>query len=265
MYREGGVDRHQLGGAGVVDLGSVELGDSAVSLDDELGGTVAPRHCQKAHENVGCPDPTIGAHRQRGHREPFEHHIQLIGHDPHHRAACGVEGARRRVRQIRPNRPVRSGAHLLGRRQGLDPRDVGTAGLQPGDLLFEDRCGAFIGECAQRFEKFAGRTDRTGDNHRAIRRVSDLSRKFGCQFGQGKRAILRVVELEPTAVATERVRQDDVGSRIDELLMKALHPIGVIDVPELGRLTGLQTHRKVVCAGRSVGEEHASGCEKVSE
>jgi hypothetical protein len=60
-------------------------------------------------------------------------------------------------------------------------------------------------------------------------------------------------------VAAERVGQDDVGTRIDELLVQRAHLLGVIGVPELGRITGTKATFEVVGARRPVGEQGATG------
>ena len=63
----------------------------------------------------------------------------------------------------------------------------------------------------------------------------------------------------------ERVGEDDVGARVDEPAVQVLHPVGMVDVPELGRLTGVEAHPEVVGAGGAVGEQHALGGEELGE
>ena len=78
-------------------------------------------------------------------------------------------------------------------------------------------------------------------------------------------AVLGVVQLQPVPVAAERVREDDVGARVDERPVQLLHPFGMVDVPELGRLARLEAHLEVVRAGRAVGEQHPARCQECFE
>ena len=153
---------------------------------------------------------------------------------------------------------ARGGAELLGRRHGLDPRDVGAPGRQAGDLLGEHFECVVVGECAERGEQLAGRPDRARDDHRARRGVGNLTRELGGPLVELEDAILGAVQLQAVAVAAERVRQDDVGAGVDEGAVQLLDALGMLDVPELGRLPRLEPHLEVVRTGGTVGEHHPS-------
>ena len=60
------------------------------------------------------------------------------------------------------------------------------------------------------------------------------------------------------AVAPEAVRQDDVGSGIDETLVKRAHLVWLVDVPQLRWLACFEPHFEIVGAGRTIGEQNLS-------
>ena len=128
------------------------------------------------------------------------------------------------------------GPHLFGRRHRLDPRDVGAAGDERLDLLGERLERVGLGELAERLEERARRSDRAGDHHRALGGLGHLAGELGGALRELADPGLGAVEREPVAVAAEGVGQDDVGARVDEPAVQVLDPVGVVDVPELGRL-----------------------------
>ena len=170
-----------------------------------------------------------------------------------------------RVRHPDRDRGARGGPELLGRRHGLDPRDVGAAGREPGDLLGE-RVDCFVGgERAERREQLARRPDGAGHHDGARCGVGDLTRELGGPLVELEHAVLGAVQFQAVAVAAERVRQDDVGARVDERPVQLLDALGMLRVPELGRLPRLEAHPEVVRAGRAVGEQHPAGCQQCFE
>ena len=119
-----------------------------------------------------------------------------------------------------------------------------------------------VGERAERREQLAGRPDRAGDDHGAGSGVRDLARELGRAAIELEDAAFGAVQLQAVTIAAERVGEDEVGTGVDERAVELLHPLGVLDVPELRRLARLEAHREVVGAGRAVGQEHPAGCEK---
>jgi hypothetical protein len=122
-----------------------------------------------------------------------------------------------------------------------------------------------VGERAEGLEQFAGGPDAAGHDHRAGRRVGDLAGEFGGALGQLVGTRLGLVQLEAVRVAPEGVGEDEVGAGVDEALVQALHPLGVIDRPELGRLTRGEALHEVVGARGAVGEQWAAGGQEIRE
>ena len=105
---------------------------------------------------------------------------------------------------------------LFGRRHGLDPRDVGTARRQAVDLLGERLERFVVGERAERGEQLAGRPDRAGDDDCAgAASATSRASSAACSV-ELEDAIVRVVQLQAMAVPAERVREDEVGTGVDE-------------------------------------------------
>ena len=97
---------------------------------------------------------------------------------------------------------------------------------------------------AERLEERAGRADRAGDDHRPLGGLGDLAGELG-----GRRASSPTRASAPWSASrwrlhAEGVRQDDVGAGVDEAAVQVLHPLGMVDVPELGRLAGVEAHRR---------------------
>ncbi len=136
---------------------------------------------------------------------------------------------------------------------------------RPRDLLGERVERFVVGERAERGEQLAGRPDRAGDDDWAGRGVGDFPRELGGAPVELEDAILRVVQLQPMAVPAERVRQDEVGTGVDERPVQLLDALGMVHVPKLGRLPGLETHQEVVRARRAVGEHHPARRQQVFE
>jgi hypothetical protein len=61
------------------------------------------------------------------------------------------------------------------------------------------------------------------------------------------------MQLEAMAVTSEGVRENDVASGIDKLLMHHFDAFGVIGDPELRRLARGESQRKIVRARRAIG------------
>ena len=69
---------------------------------------------------------------------------------------------------------------------------------------------------AERREQLPGRTDRAGDDDRAVRRVGHRPGDRRRRLGQLEHPVLGAVQRQPVAVAAERVGEDDVGAGVDE-------------------------------------------------
>jgi hypothetical protein len=263
--REPHVARHELRRPGVVDLRAAELRDAAVALGDERGLGVVLRHREQRHEDVGRTDAAVRTGRHGRDRQTVEHGGEVAGQQAHHRPARGVERAGRDVGDADLDRRVRRGAHLLGRRHRLDPRDVGTPGRERGDLLAERRACVGLGERTERLEERAGGPDRPGHDDGPVGGLGHLARELGRPPRELGDARLGAVQGEAVPVAPERVGEDDVGARLDEAAVQVLHAVGVVGVPQLGGLAGGQPHAEVVGARRTVGEQHALGGEELGE
>ena len=179
--------------------------------------------CLAAHlldrdEQVGRADATVGADRDRWHRQFGEHLDQLGWPQAHHRATGGVERRRHGVRHADVDRRERGSPHLLRSRLRLDPGDVGTAGLEPLDLFRERRDRVVLRHRAERDEELAGRARSNrppapGDRRRAATSPAISAARLAISVA----AILGGVQLQAEPVAAERVGQDDVGAGVDEL------------------------------------------------
>ena len=74
---------------------------------------------------------------------------------------------------------------------------------------------------------------------------------------------LSVVQLQAMTIATKRVREDDVGAGVDELLMEPDDTIRMIGDPELRWFTRLEADLEEVGAGGPVREERSTEREEV--
>ena len=104
-----------------------------------------------------------------------------------------------------------------------------------------------------------------GNDHRSRGGVGDLAGHLGGPLGQLVHPTLGPVQLETMTIAAERVGQDDVGAGVDELLVQRAHLVGMVDVPELGRVAGTEAPFEVVRACRAVGKQGAPGGQQVNE
>ena len=189
--------------------------------------------------------------------EVGEHAGEVGRGEAHHRAAGGVERAGDRVRQAGVDRRPGSRPHLLGRRLGLDPGDVGAAGDETLDLLAERCVRVVLGDRAERLQQLAGRADRAGDEHRPVGCLGDGTGQLGGLLGDLGGAVAVAVQVQAVAVAPEGVGEDDVGAGVDEGLVQRGDLVRLLDVPELGRLARPEAHPEEVGAGGTVGEQGA--------
>jgi hypothetical protein len=65
------------------------------------------------------------------------------------------------------------------------------------------------------------------------------------------------------AIASERVGENDVGTRVDELLMQVTHLFGMIRVPELRRIAGAEPTLEVVRSRGAVCQQCAAGRQQI--
>ena len=260
-----GVAAHQLGRAGVDDLGALEPRDTAVAFADRRRFGIDSGDLQQRHENVRSPDSTVGAVRHRFDGQATEDAAEMVRQEPHHRAPGGVERAGRRIRDSHLDGCRCCGAHLLGRRHRLDPGDVGTACDEPFDLLAEGGNGTIVGKAAQRSEQLPRRSHRPGDDDRPFRRVGYLAGDRRCRLGQLEHSVLDAVQPEPVAIAAERIGEDDVGAGVDEALVEPGDDLRAVDVPELRRLARLQAQLEVVRPSRPVGKDNLASGQQVGQ
>ena len=106
-------------------------------------------------------------------------------------------------------------------------------------------------------EQLAGRADRSGDEHGSVGGRGDGTGQLGGLLGDLGGAVAVAVQVQPVAVAAERVGEDDVGAGVDERLVQFGHLVRLLEVPELGRLARPEAHPEVVGAGGAVGQQGA--------
>jgi hypothetical protein len=145
--------------------------------------------------------------------------------------------------------------HLLEGVHGLYPQHVGAAlGQRLG--LFGIGGGALgHGQLAERHVHLAGRTHGAADH--------DIAAGFRDHLaGQARGGRVELghplgcaVQLQAVAGAAEGVGQNDVRAGVDEGAVLAAHLVGLVDVPQLGRVTGGQPGREEVGPGGAVGEQ----------
>ena len=110
-------------------------------------------------------------------------------------------------------------------------------------------------ERSERSQKIARRSDRSGDDDGAPRSVGDFARGLGGQTIELAGSRLELVQHQAAAVGPEAVGQNDVGASVDERLVQALDPIGMLGVPQLGRIAGSQAHGEEVGPRRAVRQQ----------
>ena len=212
-----------------------------------------------------APTPQLAPIATGGSPRPSNTCDSSPGRQAHHRSPGSVERACCGVWQSGLYRGRGRGADLFGCRHRLDPGDVCAAVSETGGKLRERLDGSALGEGSERFEQLARRTHGSGDDDWSRRGVGHLAGQFGSSPGQLVDASLGAVELEPMTIAAERVGEDDVGPGVDELLVKGEHLLGMVGVPELGRVARTEPTLEVVRTGGSVGEQRAPGGQQLDE
>ena len=69
------------------------------------------------------------------------------------------------------------------------------------------------------------------------------------------------MQLEPITRATKTVGQDDVCARVDKAAVQRSDAIGMLEIPQLRRITRDQADVEQVAAGGPVGEQPRTGRE----
>ena len=114
-------------------------------------------------------------------------------------------------------------------------------------------------ERTQWLKQLARRPDRTGDDNRPPRGIGDFPGE-GCRLLVDlMRAPVGLMQRQPPPVAAECVGENDIGTGIDEHLVKRLDPIRMLFVPNLRRVTRHQSHVEQVGTRRTIGEEPGFG------
>ncbi len=108
----------------------------------------------------------------------------------------------------------------------------------------------------ERLEQRSGGAHRPGHHDRPICGVGHLAGEGGAGLVQLADSGLSMVQRQPAGVGPEGVGQHDVGSGVDEALVQRGHALGMIDVPQFGRVTRPETHVHVVGPRGAVGDEH---------
>jgi len=71
------------------------------------------------------------------------------------------------------------------------------------------------------------------------------------------------VKFKPATVAAERVGEYQVGAGVDKRAVQRQYALRMVQIPQLRRIAGLQTHGKQVGAGRAVGEKKRFLCKRL--
>ena len=64
------------------------------------------------------------------------------------------------------------------------------------------------------------------------------------------------MQFQTMPIAAKGVGENDVGARIDELLMEQRDALWVVGNPKLGRLARGETHFEIIGAGSTIRQEH---------
>ena len=94
-------------------------------------------HLDERVEKIRSTDTAIRAHGERLLWKIGKDRRKIVRLKPHHRTPGRVEARGDGVRHALGDSAFRRRAHFLSGRHGLDPADVGTAGLQSSRLFGE--------------------------------------------------------------------------------------------------------------------------------
>jgi hypothetical protein len=179
----------------------------------------------------------------------------LRGGHAHHGAPVGVEAHGHDQRQTGRAGALDRGLELLDRGDRLDPEHVGAALGQGRRLLGEGGLGVGLRQGTDRLQDLAGRAHGAGDDDLAPAFLARLTRQPGRGAVELGDPVLGPVQLEPVAGAAEGVGQDDVRAGFQKAAVQLEDALRVVDVPQLGRVAGLEPHGEVVGPRRAVGEQ----------
>jgi hypothetical protein len=71
------------------------------------------------------------------------------------------------------------------------------------------------------------------------------------------------MQFQTMPITAKGVGENDVGTRIDELLMEQCDALWVIGNPKLGRLSRCETHFEIIGAGSTICQEHRRCCKQL--
>jgi hypothetical protein len=71
------------------------------------------------------------------------------------------------------------------------------------------------------------------------------------------------MQFQTMPITAKGVGENDVGARIDELLMEQRDALWVVGNPKLGRLARCETHLEIVCSGSTICQEHRRCCKQL--
>ena len=181
--------------------------------------------------------------------------------EPHHGAAVGIKAHGADDRAPEPGCALDGRLHFLVRGDGLNPEHIRPAAHQGLGLLA--KCLACIRDLQRPYGSvdLAGGANGARYYHLAAALAHHLARDAGCGLIEFRHPSLVSVEFQSVAVTTEAVGENDVGTGFDEAAVIGRDPVGMVDVPGLGRVAGLQAHRKQVGAGGAIGEKPRPGAE----
>ena len=181
--------------------------------------------------------------------------------DAHHGVAARIERHRRDDRNCRCglSDALDRSADLLEIGHRLNPDDVHATGDQGGRLLGKDIDGLVEIEAPERHHDRAGRADVAG--HQGVGPGGlDLGSEQQCRhLVELRNAVLVAVQAHTKAIAAERVGQHDAGTGVEIAPMNTPDHVRLGQVPELGRITELETGREQHGAHGAIGERRCAG------
>ena len=258
---------HELGRARVVDLGAAELRDRRSCPSTRTRSRRRARSWRGATR--GCRTRRRRSWRRSpaaGPSSAVEHLREVAGEHAHHRAPGGVERARRHVRDPDGDGGIRGGRappRVPTSSRSTRRRRRRRRALRSPRRTSRARRASVSSPSGSNSDPVGPTDPATTTGRSAASATSPASSAARCASSPD--AGLGAVQGEAVAVAAEGVGQDDVGAGVHEPPVQVLHPVGLVDVPELGCLAGLEPHREVVGAGGAVGEQDTLGGEELGE
>ena len=186
--------------------------------------------------------------------------------EAHHRSTGRVKAQGRHDRQV-GGMPGAAECRLDGWQvaEGLDPDQVGPASLEGLCLFGEGSLGVGLGKRPERLYQLAGRAHGSGYQYRSVSLVGGDPGTLDPGVVDLCDASLQVMELEPVTVSTECVREDNVGAGVHIGAVDAADTVGVLEVPQLGCVSGGKAGIEQLCSHGAIEDQVAPGMQQVAE